>query len=135
MTPPRTSRRSFLKSTLAAGVAPLILPGRIWSAEVKPNDRLTMGFIGTGKQMGGLMSGFLGKEEVQGVAVCDVDTTRREDAKKKVEAFYAKKNATDFKACTTHNNFRELVERKDIDAVVIPTPDHWHALIAIAPAR
>jgi predicted dehydrogenase len=135
MNSPRFSRRSFLKSTLAAGVMPLILPGRIWSAEVKPNDRLTMGFIGTGKQMGGLMNGFLGKDEVQGVAVCDVDTTRREDAKKKLEAFYAKKNATDFKGCTAHNDFRELIGRKDIDAVVIATPDHWHALIAIAAAR
>jgi len=135
MTSPRFSRRSFLKSTLAAGIAPLFLPSHVWSAEVKPNDRLTMGFIGTGKQMVGLMNGFLGKDGVQGVAVCDVDTTRREDAKKRVEAFYAKKNATDFKGCTAHNDFRELLGRKDIDAVVIATPDHWHAIQSIAAAR
>ncbi len=65
---PRPSRRSFLKATLAAGVAPLLLPSRIWCAETKPNSRLNMGFIGIGKQMRGLVSGFLGKEEVQGVA-------------------------------------------------------------------
>lgn len=129
---PRTSRRSFLKSTLAAGVAPLILPSHIWSAETKPNSRLTMGFIGIGKQMHGLMSGFLGKEEVQGVAVCDVDTNRRNEGKKLVEEHYAKKSGTDFKGCATYNDFRELLGRKDIDAVVIATPDHWHALIAIA---
>ena len=76
MSSPHFSRRSFLKSTLAAGVAPLILPGRIWSAEVKPNDHVTFGCIGIGKQMRGLMSGFLSKPETQLVAVCDVDTTR-----------------------------------------------------------
>ncbi|MGB8167792.1 MAG: Gfo/Idh/MocA family oxidoreductase [Chthoniobacteraceae bacterium] len=135
MSSPHFSRRSFLKSTLAAGVAPLILPGRVWSAEVKPNDRLTIGCIGIGKQMRGLMSGFLSKPETQLVAVCDVDTTRRNDGKKQVEDFYAKKTDTDFKGCATYNDFRELLARKDIDAVVIATPDHWHAIIAIAAAR
>ncbi|HYR58981.1 MAG TPA: Gfo/Idh/MocA family oxidoreductase, partial [Chthoniobacteraceae bacterium] len=129
------SRRSFLKSTLAAGVAPLILPSRIWSAETKPNDRLTIGFIGIGKQARGLMSGFLSKAETQTVAVCDVDRTRREDGKKQVETFYAKQTGSDFKGCDAQNDFRELLGRKDIDAVVIATPDHWHALIAIAAAK
>ena len=132
---PRSSRRSFLKSTLAAGVAPLILPSRIWSAEVKPNARLTMGFIGIGRQMHGLMGGFLGKDAVQGVAVCDVDTTRRNDGKKIVEDHYAKQTGSDFKGCATYGDFRELLGRKDIDTVVIATPDHWHALIAIAAAE
>lgn len=135
MPSPRFSRRSFLKSTLAAGIAPLILPGRIWSAEVKPNDRITIGVIGVGKQARGLMSGFLSKPETQMVAVCDVDTTRREDGKKQVETFYAKQTGTDFKGCSTHNDFRELLARKEIDAVIIATPDHWHALNAIAAAR
>jgi predicted dehydrogenase len=135
MSSPRITRRSFLAATLAAGVAPLILPGRIWSAEVKPNDRLNLGFIGIGKQARGLMSGFLAKPETQTVAVCDVDTTRREDGKKQVEGFYTKKNEAEFKGCSTHNDFRELIARKDIDAVVIATPDHWHALIAIAASK
>ena len=135
MSSPHFSRRSFLKSTLAAGIAPLILPARIWSAEVKPNDRINFGCIGVGKQMGGLMSGFLSKPETQLVAVCDVDTTRREDGKKKVEDFYKKQWGEGYKGCSTHNDFRELLGRKDIDAVVIATPDHWHALIAIAAAR
>src|ERR1700709_959722 len=99
---PRSSRRSFLKATLAAGVAPLILPSHIWSAETKPNSRRTVGFIGIGKQMPGLMGGFLGKEEVQGVAVCDVDTNRRNDGKKIVEDHYAKVAGSDFKGCTTY---------------------------------
>ncbi|MEO8351782.1 MAG: Gfo/Idh/MocA family oxidoreductase [Chthoniobacteraceae bacterium] len=131
----RTSRRSFLKSTLAAGVAPLFLPSHIWSAETKPNDRLTLGFIGCGKQAGGLMNGFLGKGETQTVAVCEVDTNRRAHAKKQAEDFYAKKSGADYKGCAEFNDFRELLARDDIDAVVIATPDHWHALIGIAAAQ
>ena len=132
---PRPSRRSFLKATLAAGVAPLILPSRIWAAETKPNSRLGLGFIGIGKQMRGHVSGFIGKSEVQAIAVCDVDTNRRNDGKKQVEDLYAKKTGTDFKGCEAYNDFRELLARKDIDAVVIATPDHWHTLIALAAAE
>jgi predicted dehydrogenase len=135
MNSPRFSRRSFLATTLAAGVAPLILPSRVWSAEVKPNSRINIGVIGVGKQARGLMSGFLSKPETQLVATCDVDTARREDGKKQIETFYAKQSGTDFKGCTTHNDFRELLGRKDIDAVIIATPDHWHALQSIAAAR
>jgi predicted dehydrogenase len=132
---PHPSRRSFLKTTLAAGVAPFLLPSRVWCAETPPNSRVNLGFIGIGKQMRGHISGFCGKSEVQALAVCDVDTTRRNDGKKQVEDFYAKKTGTDFVGCATYRDFRELLARKDIDAVVIATPDHWHALIAIAAAE
>lgn len=132
----RATRRSFLKSTaVITAAAPFILPSRIWSAEVKPNDRLTLGFIGMGTQNRGLMGGFLGKKETQTVAVCDVDTNRREDAKKRVEDHYAKQNDAGYKGCIAYKDFRELLERKDIDAVVIATPDHWHAYISIAAAK
>src|SRR5437763_13039257 len=64
------SRRTFLKTTAAVtSAAPLVLPSRIWAAEVKPNDRLTLGFIGLGTQGRGLMGGFLGKKETQTIAV------------------------------------------------------------------
>jgi predicted dehydrogenase len=129
---PSPSRRAFLKTTLAAGVAPLILPARIWSAETKPNDKITFGVIGYGKQSRGLVSGFLSKPETQIVAMCDVDNNRRNDGKQKVEEFYAKQTGANFKGCSAHNDFRELLARKDLDAVIIATPDHWHALIAIA---
>jgi predicted dehydrogenase len=133
---PKSSRRSFLKATLAAGVAPLILPSHIWSAETKPNDRLTLGFIGCGIQSRGLLGGFLGKSETQTVAACDVDTTRRENHKKIVEEKYAKDaNTPKYKGCDTYRDFRDVLARKDIDAVVIATPDHWHALTAIAAAN
>jgi predicted dehydrogenase len=128
----RFTRRDFIRTSTVAVAAPFILPSHIWSAETKPNSRLTLGFIGNGTQGKGLMGGFLGKKETQTVAVCDVDTTRREDAKKRVDEHYAKQTGADYKGCATYNDFRELLARKDIDAVVIATPDHWHAFIAIA---
>src|SRR5436309_15627968 len=86
------NRRDFLKSTATlTAVAPFFLPSTIWGAEVKPSERLTLGFIGVGTQGKGLMEGFLSKKETQTVAVCDVDTTRRENAKRIVEQFYGKK--------------------------------------------
>jgi len=130
------SRRNFIKASGAVSIAaPFILPSHIWAAETKPNDRLALGFIGMGTQGRGLMSGFLDKKETQTLAVCDVDTTRREHAKKMVEDKYAKRTDSDYKGCAAYKDFRELIARKDIDAVVIATPDHWHALIAIATAR
>jgi predicted dehydrogenase len=132
----RASRRTFLKAALAAGVAPLILPSGIWSAETKPNDRITLGFIGIGKMAHGHLPGFLGKSETQTLAVCDVDTTRRNSGKKIVEDFYAKKNDSGtYKGCDAYNDFRELIARKDIDAVIVVTPDHWHVPISIAAAN
>ncbi len=129
------SRRSFLQATLAAGVAPLFLPSRVWSAETKPNDRITLGFIGCGIQSRGLLNEFLRKGETQTVAVCDVDTTRREDHRRIAESYYAKAaNAAEYKGCGVYEDFRELLARKDIDAVVIATPDHWHAIMGIAAA-
>src|SRR5690349_20616474 len=130
-------RRSFLKSAaIATTAAPFLLPSRIWSAETKPNDRIALGFIGMGTQNRGLLGGFLTHKQTQVLAVCDVDTTRRENAKKIVEDYYANKNpAGAYKGCATHHDFRELIGRKDIDAVVIATPDHWHAFIAITAAN
>lgn len=78
----------------------------------------------------------MNKGEVQLLAVCDVDTTRRNDGKKQVEDFYAKKTeGGTYKGCAAYNDFREMLARKDIDAVVIVTPDHWHALITVAAAK
>jgi predicted dehydrogenase len=130
------SRRTFLKiATTATATAPFLLPSRVWAAETPPNDRVTLGFIGMGTQNRGLLGGFMGRKDTQVVAVCDVDTNRREDAKKRVEDHYAKQAGADYKGCTAYNDFRELIARKDIDAVVIATPDHWHALISIAAAK
>ena len=125
MQTPSLSRRRFLQSTAVAS-APFILPSGIWSAEVKPNDKISVGFIGMGKQNGGLMNRFMGAKEAICVAVSDCDTTRRNAARDKANG--RQKN----KDCKAYEDFREIIARKDIDAVCIATPDHWHAIQTIA---
>jgi predicted dehydrogenase len=128
-TPSQFTRRNFLKTAATVTTAaPFVLPSHLWSAETAPNARLVMGFIGIGTQGRGLLHGFLGME-TRVLAVCDVDTTRRNDAKGRVDKHY--KN-TD---CKEYNDFRELLARKDIDAVCIATPDHWHAIPMLAALR
>ena len=128
------NRRQFLKAALLAGTAPLILPGRIWSADTPSNSRINVGCIGVGKQGDGLMHGILPRQDMRVIAVSDPDTKRRELAKKAVDKAYAG-NAPTGGDCAEYSNFEELLARPDIDAVVIATPDHWHALIAIAAAH
>ena len=128
------SRRRFLLQAAVATSAPFILPS--WAAQTAPSDRITLGFIGLGVQGRGLLGGFLGRSTTQVVAVCDVDTNRREDGRKRVEAHYERQtDRGSFKGCKVFEDFRELVSRPDIDAVVIATPDQWHALTAIAAAE
>ena len=125
------SRRNVIKGVASL---PFILPSRIWAAQTPPSDRLGVGFIGMGIQSRGLLSSFL-HEDVQVVAVCDVDTTRREAARKRVDEHYAAFPASGLPGCAAYNDFRELLARKDIDAVCIATPDHWHAIITLAALR
>ena len=126
------SRRRFLKGA-AAAATPFLLPSRIWAAKIKPNSRLTLGFVGTGMQGRGLLGGFLGME-TEVLAVCDVDASRRNEANRLVAEHYAGQGRPGAK-CDVGSDFRKVVDRKDIDAVVIATPDHWHALVALAALR
>ncbi len=128
-----SDRRHFLKSAIAASSAPFVLPSSVWGAETKPSERLTMGFIGMGKQNRGLLNGFMGRSTTEVVAVCDVDSTRRERALQQVNERYASRGKPEgWNGCKAYNDFRELLDRRDIDAVCIATPDHWHAIITIA---
>jgi predicted dehydrogenase len=126
----KTTRRSFLKASV---ITPIILPSALWAAQTKPNDRITVGFIGMGKQSRGLLNGFMFGSQV--VAVCDVDTTRREDARKRVDDFYTQNPGRGTAGCKAYNDYEELLAREDIDAVCIATPDHWHAIITLAALR
>lgn len=131
MNHPRVARRDFLKAAGLAVAAPYIIPGSALGAEGRPaaSERIVMGTIGTGGQGTGDMHGFLGFAQVQMVAVCDVVTEHRENAKKGVDQRYNNQD------CKTYNDFRELVARDDIDAVLIGTPDHWHAIVTIEATR
>jgi len=123
------TRRRFLKGIGAtSAIAPFLLTSEVWSASTPPGDRLTMGFIGMGTQSRGLLRGFLGLD-TRVLAVCDVDTTRRNDGKQTVDKLYGN---TD---CKAYKDFREIIDRKDIDAVCIATPDHWHAIPMLAALR
>lgn len=129
------NRRRFLKTAAASVAAPFILPSRVWSAETAPSSRVNLGFIGVGKMNSGHLGNFLGRDDVQVLAVCDVDTNRRENAKKRVDDAYSKKAGAEYKGCAAYNEFEQLLARPDIDAVVIATPDHWHAACGIAAVK
>lgn len=128
----KSTRRSFIK-TASIITAPFILPSHIWSADIKPNDRITMGLIGMGRQNKELLNALLFSTQV--LAVCDVDKNRREFAKKTVNDFYTEYPEKGSTGCEAYNDFRDLIARKDIDAVCIATPDHWHAIPTLAALR
>ena len=126
------TRRNVIK---AVATMPFILPSRVWAAGTAPSDRLGVGFIGMGIQSRGLLRAFLNEDGVRVVAVCDVDTTRREASRARVDEFYQAAPAAGLPGCGAYDDFRELLARKDVDAVVIATPDHWHAIVTIAALR
>lgn len=130
-------RRQFLKLTSAASLAAPLILSSSWAGAARraPGDRITLGFIGTGTQGRGLLNNFLNQPDTQVLAVCDVDTTRREHHRKIAEDFYSTKQDKQYQGCAAYKDFEELLARKDIDAVVIAVPDHWHAFIAIAACK
>lgn len=122
------TRREFLGRMAGAGLGvalPTILPGRVWSAPTPANDRIALGFIGLGGMGTGHLQGFLGHPQVQVLAVCDVFEPHRLQAKRIVDGRYGNSD------CTAYRDYRDLLAREDIDAVVIATPDHWHTLISL----
>ena len=132
------TRRAFLKGAVTAAAVPYFVPASAlgrggWKP---PGERITVGFIGIGNMGGGHLGGFLADKQVQVVAVCDVDAVKRGNARKQVEEKYAAdRQAGAFKGCDEYNEFENLLERRDIDAILLAPPDHWHAIIAIAAAR
>lgn len=120
------SRRSFLQ-TSALGTAGLtILPG---FNSIRPNENINLGFIGVGRQAMFLLNGFISLEGVKVLAAADVYGLKRKRFEQRVTEHYKSKGTNvDVK---TYENYKDLLARKDIDAVVIAVPDHWHALIAI----
>lgn len=129
------SRRSFVQSSLAAGIAGPLLLSRSFAQDA-PSNRLNLAFIGVGTMGRGHVGRFLGFADVQVVAISDVVKERAESAKETVEKKYAEatKSGT-YKGCNVYNDFREILARKDIDAVVIATPDHWHATNCVLAAQ
>ena len=125
------SRRTFLKTAAAAAACPTIISASALGADGRPapSERIVMGGIGLGSQGSGDHGAFLSRPDVQYVAVCDAKKEKLEAGKGRVDSHY--KN-TD---CTAYKDFRELLARKDIDAIHIGTPDHWHAVITVAACK
>jgi len=128
----RITRRGFMRKTAAATVAvPCMVPGSALGADdsTAANDRITMAAIGVGGRGTGDMRGLMGHREVQMLAACDPVPEHRQRAKAYIDGHYGNRD------CRTYHDFREIMARDDIDAVMIGTPDHWHALIGIAACK
>ncbi len=122
----RFSRRSFVKASAASAIAaPMIVPKSAFGA----NDKITVGFIGVGSRGNAHVNGITGRAGVEAVAACDVDAKYLERAKKTM----GEKNRKLGRRADIagYEKYEELIARKDIDAVVITTPDHWHTKIAV----
>src|SRR5215471_18342712 len=127
------TRRSFLAATsLAALAAPTILTNCATAAEPKrkaASDRITMGIVGWGMQGPSNTDAFMGLPDCQVVAACDLDKGNLEKAVNKINAKYGNKD------CKAYHDYREMMARDDIDALMIAVPDHWHELIAVEAAK
>ena len=145
------SRRRFIQAATSAAIAmPMIAPSSILGvSRTAPGSRITVGVIGLGSMGPGNLRNFLQQEDVQVVAVCDVHDLHYRDmvkgertplgyepARQFVDSFYANKTEKNaFKGCSAYTDYRELCARDDIDAVVVATPDHWHALCTLEALR
>ncbi len=122
------TRRHFVAASAATIGAPWFVPRHVLggNGQVGPHDKINVGLIGIGKMMHDSHLPHLVKmPEVKVVAVCDVDTTRRESGKKRVDETYEN---TD---CAMYDDYRELLKRDGLDAILCATPDHWHAMVIL----
>lgn len=134
------SRRDFVKTAVQGGTIiasaamsgfPVIVPSAVLGRQA-PSNRINVGAIGTGRiSRDHDMPGTWKHAGARIMAVCDVDSKRVADAKKLVNDYYGKKTGKTYDGVTAYADYRELLKNKDIDAVLVSTPDHWHALIGI----
>lgn len=128
----RQTRRKFLgqaaAGATAAVAAPYFVPARVLGAQgaTPPSDKIVMGIIGTGGMGRANLGAFMDDPEVQMIAACDVDGGHLQAAADMINGKYGNKD------CQKFDDFRELLGVDDVDAVVVATPDHWHALTSIA---
>lgn len=124
-------RRRFLARSAALGAGIAVVPSSVLGGpgRTSANDRIVMGAIGVGSRGGGNIRGFSSFGEVRVVAVCDVDKRHRNKLKSYMDGKYGNKD------CAAYNDFRALLDRDDIDAVAVATPDHWHAIVTISVCR
>lgn len=122
------SRRRFLAAAGLAVTIPTIAPFRLFGADA-PSNRITMGVVGWGMQGPGNTGNFLGQPDCQVVAACDLDKGHLKSAVDRINGHYKNQD------CKAYKDYREMMARKDIDAVMLAVPDNWHALVAIEAAK
>jgi predicted dehydrogenase len=125
------NRRDFIATSAAAAILPLILPGCATGTNARPraSNRINLGVIGMGWQGPGNTQNFLAQSDCQVIAACDIDADHLQTALNMVNDHYGTKD------CKGYHNYKELLAREDIDAVMIAVPDHWHELVATEAAR
>ncbi len=133
------NRRDFIRSSANGAVAgslmvsgfPTIVPASVFGKNA-PSNRINVAALGTGRiSRSHDMPNVWKYDSARIIAVCDLDSKRVEDAKKLVNDYYSKKEGKSYKGVTTYTDYREALQNKDVDAVLISTPDHWHSLMAI----
>src|SRR6202048_4248370 len=129
-----SSRRTFLKTSLGAAAAvgfPTIVPSSVLG-QLSPSNRINVGAIGVGRiSRVHDLPGIWKYDQANIMAVCDLDANRVESGKAFVNGYYSKKTGKPYDGVTGYHNYRELLANKDIDAVVVSTPDHQHAILAV----
>ena len=130
----RIPRRTFLRRAtlgLAAAAAPAVIPSSALGKDgaVAPSGRIVLGAIGIGPRGRYVLSRMLGERDVQFVAICDVQASRRQQVKAMANAKYGNRD------CAMYRDLFELLAREDMDAVLTATGDHWHALASILAAK
>lgn len=137
----RITRRSFLRYGAAGAAATVSLPTIVPSGVLgtngatTPGNQITIGQIGFGWIGGSHLKTLLGRKDVRYVAVCDVNGRKLEEVHQRIESKYEERyGKSSYHGCSVYRDFREMLSREDMDAVVIATPDHWHAPISIQAA-
>jgi predicted dehydrogenase len=128
------SRREFLQKSLMATAAFTIIPRHVLGGRgyVAPGDKINIGFIGTGMLARGYFGNFTSLPGVHVLAASDVEKRKLDNFKKLIDSYYANTTSNPaFSDCRTFEDYNELLALRDIDAVVVATPDHWHAIASI----
>ncbi len=126
------SRREFLKTSTLVATAFFIVPRYVLGrGYLAPSDRINLGFIGCGKQSAYLQNSFLKTNQIEFVGAADVFDAKRDRFIQGINVYNTLQGKEATNNCKPYHDFRELLERKDIDGVIIAVPDHWHAAVAV----